>query len=222
MEINLNNAKDRIGFVIELEGISKRSFYRKTGMSNGVLDQKTGPSEDNLVRFFSIYPDINSAWLLTGKGSMHIGTSSTGGSIKNVVVKGSIIPKRAVPYYNLPVSAGHSVFEIEGAMKPDGYVVDLPGVGYTEGFLPVHGYSMCPEVKEGSIIGVKTADRWDHLNTQHKYLIITRDDRMVTYIKHDKERTDILWCISPNYDDFSILKEDILKVYRVTFVMNPE
>ncbi len=81
---------------------------------------------------------------------------------------------------------------------------------------------MQPEVKEGTIIGVRGIERWDTLNTQHKYLIITREDRMVKYIEHDLERDDILWCPSPNYLKFKIYIEDIIEVHRVTFVMNLE
>ncbi len=137
-------------------------------------------------------------------------------------VEDGILPKGAVPYYDLPVSAGKSLFEIEGARKFDGYALGLPGIGYADAILPVRGFSMQPEVKEGAIIGVRSIERWDTLNTQHKYLIITREDRMVKYIEHDLERDDILWCLSPNHPKFKIYIEDIIEVHRVTFVMNPE
>lgn len=136
--------------------------------------------------------------------------------------KTQTIPPGSIPFYDLPVSAGQSPFDIEGSLRPDGYIKDLPGLSDTEALLPVKGYSMHPEVKEGAIIGVKKADNHDYLNTQYKYLIITNDDRMIKYIKHDLDNNDVLFCISPNYSDFRILKSEIIDIYRVTFVMNPE
>ena len=222
MQEIIPNTKDRILYLAEIQEDSKQTFFKKIGSSYGNFTGKSKNSEPNnnvIKEILLNYPSVNPMWLVTGQGDILL--NNINDSSKTITI-GENIPKGAIPFYNLPVSAGHSLFEIEGAMKPDGYVMDLPGVGYTEAFLPVRGYSMYPEVKEGAIIGVKTADRWDYLNTQHKYLIITREDRMIKYIEHDKTNPDILKCISPNYGDFEILKEDIMNVYRVTFVMNPE
>lgn len=55
---------------LDFKGVSKYEFYQKTGVSNGVLSQKNGLSEENTMKFLSYYTDINPVWLLTGKGSM--------------------------------------------------------------------------------------------------------------------------------------------------------
>jgi hypothetical protein len=62
--------KKRILQYLGLKGITKYEFYQKTGISNGILSQKNGLSEDNLLRFLSYYPDINYKWLLTGEGEI--------------------------------------------------------------------------------------------------------------------------------------------------------
>ncbi|WP_413532748.1 hypothetical protein [Empedobacter brevis] len=62
--------KEKILQYIESKSVTKYEFYQKTGISNGVLSQKSGLSEDNLLRFLSYYKDVNPEWLLTGKGSM--------------------------------------------------------------------------------------------------------------------------------------------------------
>lgn len=51
-------------------GISKRDFYSKIGVSRGTLESPTGITEDVVAKFIAIFPDINSDWLLTGKGDM--------------------------------------------------------------------------------------------------------------------------------------------------------
>ncbi len=55
---------------LKLKGITKYEFYKKTGISNGILSQKNGLTEDNLLKFLTYYTDINYKWLLTGEGEI--------------------------------------------------------------------------------------------------------------------------------------------------------
>lgn len=60
--------KQRIMQVLDLKGVSRYEFYKKSGMTRGVLDKKSGISEDNIAKFIAYCPKINIEWLLTGKG----------------------------------------------------------------------------------------------------------------------------------------------------------
>lgn len=62
--------KCRILQFIELKGITKYECYKNTGITNGVLSQPNGLSEDNLLRFLSYYKEVNPTWFLTGQGPM--------------------------------------------------------------------------------------------------------------------------------------------------------
>lgn len=62
--------KQNILLYLDSIGVSQYDFYRKTGVTRGVLGQKNGISEDNLTRFLAHYPEVNTDWLLTGHGSM--------------------------------------------------------------------------------------------------------------------------------------------------------
>jgi hypothetical protein len=62
--------KQRILEYLNNKGISKYEFYQKTGISNGILSQKGGISEDNILKILSCFNDINPTWLLTGEGEM--------------------------------------------------------------------------------------------------------------------------------------------------------
>lgn len=55
---------------LDFKGISKYDFYQKTGISNGVLSQKNGFSEENLLRFLNYFGEISPEWLITGNGDM--------------------------------------------------------------------------------------------------------------------------------------------------------
>lgn len=229
MSKNIPNIKDRVLYFADLEEGNKQNFFKNVELKYSNFTGKSKESDLNSKSVAEIllkYPKLNPIWLLTGQGEIHINSHPINDHVNPIVndvnLSYETIPKGAIPYYNLPVSAGKSILAIDGSINPDGYIKDIPGIGNAEAFLPVHGYSMHPEIKEGAIIGVKKANNYDHLNTQNKYLIITHEDRMVKYIRHDTSNINILWCISPNYGDFSILKDDIVEIYRVTVVMNPE
>lgn len=71
--------KTRILHYLELKGITKYSFYKATGIANGVLSQPNGISEDNLLKFLECYHDVNLDWLVRGEGPvLHIATAGTG------------------------------------------------------------------------------------------------------------------------------------------------
>ena len=62
--------KKNILYFIDNQNISKYELYQKTGISNGVLSQKGGMSEENTIKFLSYYTNVSADWLLTGKGDM--------------------------------------------------------------------------------------------------------------------------------------------------------
>ena len=62
--------KQRILQYLDFKGITKYECYKNTGITNGVLSQPNGMSEDNLLKFLSYYSDISTDWLLAGCGSM--------------------------------------------------------------------------------------------------------------------------------------------------------
>ena len=66
---NISILKTRIIQYLDLKGETKSAFYKKTGISNGLLSQTGGVSEDNLLKFLNIYHDISIQWLFFGIGN---------------------------------------------------------------------------------------------------------------------------------------------------------
>jgi len=62
--------KQRILQFTESQGIKNSEVYAITGISNGILSQNGGLSEDSLLKFLSFYKNISIDWLLTGEGDM--------------------------------------------------------------------------------------------------------------------------------------------------------
>ena len=69
--------KQNILQFIELKGLTKYEFYKKTRITRGVLDQNNGMSEDNIARFLACFTEIDANWLITGEGSMYRDTAMT-------------------------------------------------------------------------------------------------------------------------------------------------
>lgn len=200
-------------------------FARFLGIKPQTLASWYARNTFDIDLIYSKCKDVNPHWLLTGEGEILKEEEFKSGRFKDYLPPyGPRVPEGAIPFYNVPASSENTIDAIEEKKDPDGYVLNLPGIVYTKAFLPVFGYSMPPEVKEGAIIGINTVEKgtWEHLNTQHKYLIITQHDRMINYIRHDRSAPDILWCSSPNYDDFTIPKKDIAHIHKITLVINPE
>lgn len=128
---------------------------------------------------------------------------------------------KAVPYYDLPVSAGPlGLIDVGDGRDAAGYV-DLPAFYGCEEILPVLGISMEPLIYSGDFIGVKSitnlSTRWDFLQTGKIYLIVTREERMIKYLNEASDSENII-CSSPNYTSFKVHKRDILEIHRVVAV----
>ncbi|MDP4202457.1 MAG: hypothetical protein Q8861_07160 [Bacteroidota bacterium] len=68
---------DKISFIkknilsfIEYKGFTKYEFYKKTGISNGILSQNNGLSEENILKILNKFPELSERFLLTGEGEM--------------------------------------------------------------------------------------------------------------------------------------------------------
>ena len=65
-----SHIKEKILQYLDYKGISKYKFYQETGITNGILSQSNGLSEENTLKFLNYYRDISAEWLLRGEGSM--------------------------------------------------------------------------------------------------------------------------------------------------------
>ena len=191
--------------------------------------------------------EINFEWLLTGKGEMLYRKNGNPENEKNtylnthlntypieengnsegekqytpeytpIRVESSKTSSFAVPFYDIPVSAGPLgvLTYSEGAVKPDGYI-DMEIFRRCDAILPVIGVSMEPEIHSGDLVGIRKLDsyNWEYLETGKVYMIVTTEDRMIKYINRADD-SDYIICSSPNYHDFKIRKADILEIYRV-------
>ena len=209
----MKNLKNRIEKITQLYAISMRELESKCGLKRGNLSNIKDNGTigvDKASKILDAFPEILPEWLLAGKEPI---------LRPQLVIDHSLIKKDALnggsPFYeDLPVSAGK--IEISDIKEqPTGYI-KIPGISPLA-YFPVIGCSLKPEINPGDIIGVNQLDKWDKVDPDKVYMIITHEDRMIKHLRTDEDRTDILWCISPNYKEFSIHKEEIKAIYHVVF-----
>ncbi len=85
-----------------------------------------------------------------------------------IQVKSSKTSSFAVPFYDIPVSAGPLgvLTYSKGAVEPDGYI-DMEIFRRCDAILPVMGVSMEPEIHSGDLIGIRKLDsyNWEYIET---------------------------------------------------------
>ncbi len=67
--------KDRIRQIIDTEGLSQSEFAERIGVQRSnishILSGRNNPSIDFIQKLLSNFPNINSEWVLLGKGKMY-------------------------------------------------------------------------------------------------------------------------------------------------------
>ena len=162
-------------------------------------------------------------WVLTGEGEM---TTTAQTSVRKGEQR-PLAPKTfstrkddrpMVPYYpELPVSAGDVDAPPYNDLTDGVYI---PGVK-AEAYFPISGCSMMPTVNPGDLIGVVSVDRYDRIDPDAIYMVITREgERMIKHIQPtpDDDPEIILFSDNPQYAPFRRMKEDIIRVLRVVYV----
>jgi phage repressor protein C with HTH and peptisase S24 domain len=206
---------ERIKQVFKANGVSQYSFCNLVDIPVDTLKSTfKRNSEPGFLIIKGIaenFPNIDLSWLLTGKGEMIKGDTDESPSILPFELKG------AIPYYSdLPVSAGnYGLLNIPQEESPTGYM-SIPGV-HAMALFPVIGCSMLPTIKPGDVIGINEINSWELVDPGKIYMIVTNEERMIKRLRIDNENDDILWCVSDNYKEFKILKENIRTIYHVVY-----
>jgi hypothetical protein len=133
--------------------------------------------------------------------------------------EGISISDDGAPFYDLPVSAGkvHELIDLQE--NPTGYI-SLPGIS-CDAYFPITGASFEPYIRAGDIIGINFIDKWENLDPDCIYLIITYDQRMLKRLMAHPKDSTLLICISPNLKEFNIDKYTIRYIHKVTFCGRP-
>ena len=222
---------EKINLILKDTGLSEAEFYKKVGLKSiqNVYDLQKGKSDISkkvALKILEKYPHYDPAWLIFGFGSRYINENIEEGFRKLI---GSADPEikysisKFKHYGYSPFFSDHQVsagkFDLANIIsneEPESYI-KIPGVT-AEAWFPVIGRSFEPNIYAGDIIGVRFANRWDRVDPDKIYMIITHEDRMIKRLRIDNDDPELLWCVSDNYKEFKLPFSLIKSIYHVVFV----
>lgn len=123
------------------------------------------------------------------------------------------------PYYrDVNASCGHGNDAV--ADETDIGVVHTNVAG-VDAFINAEGDSMSPKIEDGDILGIAKLGPFEQPNTRDIYLFITYDgDRYVKKLEEVDPESDTITLLSINelYKPFSVIKQDIVRIYKVVSI----
>ncbi len=181
--------KGRILQYLESKGITKYTFYKVTGVANGILSQPNGISEDTLQRFLRNYEEVNGDWLLRGVGPMlrtgaYPAYPASGAADQNQLhdtyasYNGKGAPQRAA---EIPVADLSAAAEAETAFA-SAETIRIPDFMPERGFylcFRTEGEAMCPTLQEGGYIVCRLLpeEEWTRIDDGSVCVLVTQENK---------------------------------------------
>lgn len=231
------NFSDNIAVFIQHQKISVRALEQQIGCSNGVISRCISKGTDISTQWVSkiidSYPELNPAWLLTGKGEM----------LQSQVPTTSVLPPRLIKdlhtddtgiesYQNYPEripgsiplvsekAVGGIINEYFNVRENDilGYYV-IPkfrnlGVDF---MIEISGDSMVPRFYPGDIIACSILHNPKFIQWNKSHLLATEEQGVIVKRLMPGDTPDCLQAVSENkeYPPFFIPKEEIKAIALV-------
>ena len=207
------SVKERLIEFIDYKKISKSEFCRTIGVSNAFVTSIVKSIQpDKIERITLNYPELNTEWLLTGKGRM-IKNDSLSRPDEYADIK--LIPL-------LPLAAqGGSLSDFVVSVKADDcekIVSPIKGVDFA---MTVSGDSMEPEYPSGAKILLKKINEKAFIEWGRVYVLDTCNGSVIKKIMPGPT-AEVVTCISINqhYPPFEVAFADMFGMYRVLMLMS--
>lgn len=198
--------KQNILQYLATKGTTPYEFYKKSGVTRGVLNQNNGISEENIARFLAYAPDVNVEWLITGRGSM-MGNNEKELTTQNI--------NDGAPYYDVDFIGGFDEVFNDQTVNPE--------LSITNGICPraqlwcnITGHSMEPTISNGDIIALRQCSVQD-IQYGEIYAVVMDSFRTVKMLRRS-ETPGMIRFVPVNTDDFDpqdFPVKRILKIYEV-------
>jgi Predicted transcriptional regulator len=189
----------RIFQTIEYLGKTRYKISQETGISEAILNNidknKNKASIDVVEKILNNYSAISSEWLVTGQGSMlkekevHQDDELLINNEQN-----NISERKLIPFFDGIVEAGTAVVaNMDGAYPAEmvdagDFFLDATAV------MQVHGDSMLPDYKPGSLIPLKEVHNKRLVMPGQDYVIETTEYRVVKRLQKSTDKTCWLAC----------------------------
>lgn len=91
--------KDRIDSYRNEKKITVQAFEKILNASNGSWEKAKSVSEEKIIRFTKLFPEVNPTWLVTGEGSMLLEDVQTSPSLNDKSVELLTLCKALIANY---------------------------------------------------------------------------------------------------------------------------
>jgi phage repressor protein C with HTH and peptisase S24 domain len=218
------STRERILQYLNSKGISKYSFYKETGISNGFLDKTGAIGSDKCEIICSHYSDLNADWLITGEGSMLRNNNYKIQDPTPVVNEKKMIYKNPQGIPLIPINAMAGMFNGEIKVlecECERYII--PVFKDAEFLIPMRGSSMMPKYNNGDILACKPLPLDTFFQWNKVYVIDTDQGALAKRIKKGSD-PDTLLIVSdnPEYDPFELPRSAIYHIALVVGVIRLE
>lgn len=200
---NINNPNwERLWQVIELSGMTINAFARHIGLARSktlyqIKNDKNGISRNVADCVVARFPQISKPWLLTGYGAMYVSDDDNSA--------------RQISFYRCDIGEIGSLHE----KRPESYMF-LPQIKAADFAVCYSGDDMAPSIEKGSVLILQETDA-ESMILGEEYVIIGR--KLITLRKVRVGADDaVLRLVAVNsaeYDDMTIRRADIEKVYAI-------
>lgn len=208
----ISTIKKNILYFIENQRIKKDDFYKNTGISASNfkgIGLNSEMSSDKIVKILSLYPSINSKWLLTGIGDMLNPELPTARPVEN--------PTEGIPLIPIEAMAGYGGGEMQ-VMEFESERFVVPTFKGADFLIQVKGSSMYPKYNSGDIVACKKLQSMDVFFQWNKvYVLDTEQGALIKRIDPGKDEDHVL-IVSDNekYKPFNLPK---YKINAISIVM---
>lgn len=188
----MSNIVERIRYIIDNKSLSVRAFEMSIGASNGLIGRAISKNTDInavwLSKIVEAYPEINSEWLLSGRGGIYNDIVKEDDYI-DIVLQSKMVENKynidrsflskidrsvelqRVPLYELEATAGLAgLFLNEEDQRPVSYL-SIPDLPRCDGAIYVKGDSMYPLLKSGDIVVYKQLNEVGNIVWGEMYLV---------------------------------------------------
>lgn len=224
----MSETKNRMIEFLRYKGLSQLKFEESVNLSRGFVNN-IGDSirEASLQKIVSVYPELNTAWLKTGVGTMLVGgNGESEGTLYTPKEKpeNTDSEETATMVLLLPVSAqGGSLNDFVVSVKDsdcEKVVSPIRGVDFA---MPVSGDSMSPEYPNGSRVFIKRINERAFIEWGKAYVLDTCNGTVIKILV-PSEKAGYVKCVSINPDPifapFEVAMSDIYGVYKVLLCMS--
>lgn len=197
---------------IKFDGNTAR-FARKIGVSSAsiytLLKSGSGPGF-KIIHGIASNVDIDANWLITGRGDMD---HPYGNMIANEP-PATYGGKDMIPMYDIDVLADTGEAWNNQTQHVSAWIKQ-PGIENCDFAARTYGESMVPAYNPGELLFYRKVGK-DIIKYGHAHLIITKDHRMLKYLRKHKDKSKVI-ARSANklYDDITLKIDDIISLYIV-------